>query len=131
MESENLRQKEIEDEIEKTKEEIEKFQDDLVNEKVILKQKGEYEEMAKVIDKYQSKEELQQLIKATMSNKQEALDKTIDMKNRIEDKKKQLGLLISLLLELKATGETKQDQIPIEHIQDANIKKQDDIMEDI
>ena len=91
----------IEDEVKKTVAEISELQRQLDDAKIILKYKGEYEDLATIINQYKTKDELQKFLSEADVQKHK-IDSDISLvSNRIEQKKKQLGLLTSLLFELK------------------------------
>ena len=107
MESQDKIMEGIEHEIGKTRKEITELQSQLENERIILKNKGEYEELATIIGQYRTKDELQKMINECDEVKRKIDSDTLVVAGKIELKKKQLSLLTSILMELRQEGETK------------------------
>ncbi len=100
----------IEDDIARTTEEISGLQRQLESERAILKYKGEYEELAGITSQYKTKAQLQELLSTCAQQKQKVEAEILAVGGKLELKKKQLGLLTSLLLELKQEDESKKSE---------------------
>ena len=130
MDSQEKTVQRIDEETRKTASEILELQKQLDNERAIQKYKGEYEELAALINQYKTKEELQKSFSEESQTKQNIDADIIATANKIEMKKKQLNLLTSLLLELKQDIEIKPP-MPVQPQENAAPPPEPEDMEEV
>ena len=130
MDSQEKAMQRIDEETRKTAAEILELQKQLDNERAIQKYKGDYEELATLINQYKTKEELQKSFSEESQAKQHIDADIVATANKIEMKKKQLNLLTSLLLELKQDIEIKPP-MPVQPQENAAPQPEPEDMEEV